>query len=167
MFSCKYCEIFQNICFYRTPPLTASALNVTLYFWVVNLGCTIWSCQLLLTRKDFNFNWLWLIKLIWWNRTRPKPFGNLGIGISASASALTSASASALQKKICLAKFLFCLSKFLIKKKSMVKSFSSTLVHHPGSFSRCLGESFCRNQVSTCFWRKELTVDVYGGLEVP
>ena len=119
------------------------------------------------TRGDFNFNWLWLIKLIWWNRTRPKPFGNLGIGISASASALTSASASALQKKFCLAKFLFCLSKFLIKKKSMVKSFSSTLVHHPGSFSRCLGESFCRNQVSTCFWRKELTVDVYGGLEVP
>ena len=52
--------------------------------------------------------------------------------------------------------FYFCLSKFLMKKKSMVKSFSSILAHLPGSFSRCLERLFCRKPVSSCFWRKEL-----------
>ena len=55
-----------------------------------------------------------------------------------------------------LAKFLFCFLKFLMKKTSMMKSFSSTLAHLPWSFSRCLELLFCRKPVSTCFWRKEL-----------
>ena len=50
-----------------------------------------------------------------------------------SASALALNSASALQKKFFfLRSFYFCLSKFLMKKTSMVKSFSSTLAHLPG-----------------------------------
>ena len=61
---------------------------------------------------------------------KKRRFGNLGIGISASASAL--------QKKFFMQSFYFCLSNFLMKKASMVKSFSSTLAHLPGSFSRCL-----------------------------
>ena len=76
---------------YRTAPLTASAFNFTLYFQVVNSGSTIWTPELLFTwidiscsfilqfyfriffftRGDFNFDWLFFIKLIWWNRARP------------------------------------------------------------------------------------------------
>ena len=68
-----------------------------------------------------------------------RPFGNLGIGISASASALTSVLASALQKfYFVLRNHYFCLSKFYIKKTSMVKYFSRTLADLPGGFSRCL-----------------------------
>ena len=44
-FSCEYCEIFKNSCFYRTSPLAASALNFILHFQVVNSGCTISSRQ--------------------------------------------------------------------------------------------------------------------------
>ena len=73
--------------------------------------------------------------------------------ISASASAMT----SALQKNFFfLRSFYFYFSKFLMKKTSMVKSFSSTLVHLPGNFSRCLEQLFCRKPVSNCFWRQEL-----------
>ena len=77
--------------------------------------------------------------------------------ISASASAMTSASVSALQKKnFFLRSFYFYLSKFLMKKTATVKSFSSTLAHLPGNFSRCLEQLFCRKPVSNCFWRQEL-----------
>ena len=58
------------------------------------------------------------------------PFGNFHIDISASALALTSALVSALQ--IFLSSFYFCLSKFLMKKTSIVKFFSSTLAHFLG-----------------------------------
>ena len=52
------------------------------------------------------------------------PFGNIGIGISASASALTSVSTSALQQIYFVFRSLyFCLSKFYMKKTSMVKYF--------------------------------------------
>ena len=83
---------FYEQLFYRIPPLAASALNFTLYFQVVNSGCTTWIrelfvvymnryfmfihlqfyfCNFFFTRGDFNFDWLFFIKLIWWNRTRP------------------------------------------------------------------------------------------------
>ena len=81
-----------------------------------------------------------------------RPFGNLGIGISASALALTSASASALQKiYFVLQSLYFCLSKFYMKKTSMVEYFSSTLADLPGSFRRCLEQLFCRKPVNACF----------------
>ena len=125
--------------FYITPPLAAFALNFTVYFQAVNLGCTIWIrkllftwigchekippeksppwgvrstvtvrlgielglvygglfsgggegflepmnryfifihlqfyfCNFFFTRGDFNFDWLFFIKLISWNKTRP------------------------------------------------------------------------------------------------
>ena len=77
---------------------------------------------------------------------------NAHLEISASASALTLASASALQNFFfVLRSFYFCFSKYNMKKTSMVKSFSSTLAHIPGSFSRCLEQLFCRKPVSTCF----------------
>ena len=50
--------------------------------------------------------------------------------------------------------FYFCQSKFVMKKTSMVKSFSSTFAHLTGSVSRCFEQLFCRKPVSTCFWRK-------------
>ena len=90
-----------------------------------------------------------IIQILQWQTIQP--FGNLGISISASASALTSAAASALQNFFFLRSFYFCLSKILMKKKSMVKSFSSALAHLPGSCSRCLQQLFCRKPVSTCF----------------
>ena len=85
-------------------------------------------------------------------KTFLRSFGNLGIGISASASALTLASASALQNFLfVLRSFYFCLSNYIIKKTSTVKSFSSTLAHIPGSFSRCLEQLFFGKPVCTCF----------------
>ena len=47
--------IFRNIyehLFNRTPPLAASALNFTLYFQIVNSGCTIWIREL--------FTWIYI-----------------------------------------------------------------------------------------------------------
>ena len=80
---------FYDQIFHKTPPLAASALNFTLYFQVANSGCTIWNwivvytsrhfmfihlqfyfCKFFFARKDDNFDWLFLIKLIWWSRTR-------------------------------------------------------------------------------------------------
>ena len=85
------------------------------------------------------------------------PFGNLGIGISASASALTSAWASALQRiYFVLRSLYFCLSKFYMKKTSMVKYFSSTLAGLSCSFIQCLEQLFCRKPVSVCYLRKAL-----------
>ena len=55
-----------------------------------------------------------------------------------------------------LRSFYFCISKFLMRKTSMVKSFSSTLAYLPGSFSCCLEQLLSRKPVTTCFWRKEL-----------
>ena len=45
----------------------------------------------------------------------------------------------------------FCLSKFYMKKASMVKYFSSTIADPPGSFSRCLVQLFCTKLVSARF----------------
>ena len=90
------------------------------------------------------------------------PFGNIGIGISASASALTSVSTSALQQIYFVFRSLyFCLSKFYMKKTSMVKYFSSELADLPRSFRRCLEQLFCRKPVSACFWRKKLQSRCY------
>ena len=106
---------------------------------------------LLLKRKTPHYT----IHLTKFGFLKSKPFGNLGIGISASA--LASTSASALQKKFFFSQSLyFCLSKFYMKKTSMVKYFWSTLADLPGSFSRYLEQLFCRKLVSACFWRKEL-----------
>ena len=86
-----------------------------------------------------------------------RPFANLGIGISASVLPLASASSSALQKNyFVLHSLCFCLSKFYMKKISMVKYFWTTLADLTGSFSRCLEQLLCRKPVSACFWRKEL-----------
>ena len=87
-----------------------------------------------------------------------RPFGILGIGILASALALlASVSAPALQKiYFVLQSLYFCLSKFYMKKISMVKYFWSTLADLPGSFSQYLEQLFCKKSVSACFWRKKL-----------
>ena len=50
----------------------------------------------------------------------------------------------------------FCLSKFYMKKTSIVKYFSSTLSDLPRGFRRCLEQLFCRKSVSAWFERKEL-----------
>ena len=50
----------------------------------------------------------------------------------------------------------FAFRKFLLSKTSMVKSFSDTLASFPESVCRRLEQLFCRDVVSTCFWRKEL-----------
>ena len=56
---------FYEQLFYRTPPLAASALNFTLYFQVVNSGCTIWIRELLFiwidTSCSFIFSFIFVI----------------------------------------------------------------------------------------------------------
>ena len=49
---------FYEQLFYRTPPLAASALNFTLYFQVVNSGCTIWIRELLFTWIDISCSFI-------------------------------------------------------------------------------------------------------------
>ena len=108
-------------------------------------------------RKHQNFNNL--------HQTEIGPFGNLGISISGSALALTSASTSALQKNfLFLRSFCFCLSKFLMKKTSMVKSFSSNPAHLPGSLSRCLQQLFCRSPLALASEERISIVDVISGV---
>ena len=47
------------------------------------------------------------------------------------------------KKIFCLAKlFFFCLFSYIMKKTYMIKSFSSTLAHIPGSFRRCVVQLF-------------------------
>ena len=45
---------FYEQLFYRIPPLAASALNFTLYFQVVNSGCTIWIRELFTWIEDIS-----------------------------------------------------------------------------------------------------------------
>ena len=94
----------------------------------IYLKSLIISCELFVKK---------LISAIWKSRHQ-----HLGISIG-------------IAKKV-LRSFYFCLSKYLMKKISIVKSFSSTLAHLIGSFSGCLEQLFCRKPVSTCFLRKEL-----------
>ena len=78
-----------------------------------------------------------------------RPFGNLGISILASAPR---------NQHRHYKKFLF-LPFEVSYEENIYKSFSSTLAHLSGSFSRCLVEFqqlFCKKPVSTCFWRKEI-----------
>ena len=90
------------------------------------------------------------------NNCHSGPFGSLGIGILASALALMSALVSALQNNyFVLQSSFFCLSKFYIKKASMVEYFSSKLADIPGSFRRCLEQLFCRKPANACFWKME------------
>ena len=63
-----------------------------------------------------------------------------------------------------LQSFYICLSKFLMKKTSMVKSFSSTLAHLPGSFNHCLEQLFCRNLLALASEERNSTVDVISGV---
>ena len=86
-----------------------------------------------------------LISAIW-----KSPHQHLGISIDIDVSI------GIAKKFFVLQSFYLCLLKYLMKKISMVKSFSSTLAHLIGSFSHCLEQLFCRKPVSTCFWRKEL-----------
>ena len=76
---------FYEQLFYRTPPLAASAVNFTLYFqvvlrlynsntWIVvyipcSSICSFFFCNFSFARRDFNFDWLFFMKLIWWNGT--------------------------------------------------------------------------------------------------
>ena len=51
---------------------------------------------------------------------------------------------------------IFAFGSFLLSKTSMVKFFSNTLASFPGSVYCCLDQLFCRDVISTCFWRKKL-----------
>ena len=63
-----------------------------------------------------------------------------------------------------ISNFYFCLSKFLMKKSSLVKSFWSTLAHLSRSFSRCLEQLFCRNLLALASEERNSTVDVISGV---
>ena len=145
MFYCEYCETFKNTYFEKHPQTVATVIFQN-YF------------QLLYILLSFNcvcFDLLYFFTFYVGDHFNMKikgSFGNLGISISASASALTSALALALQKPYFVLRSLyFCLSKFYMKKVSMVKYFSSTLADLRGSFSRCLEQLFCRKPVRACF----------------
>ena len=85
-----------------------------------------------------------IMQILQWERMQP--FGNLGINIGIDVGI-----GIAIAIFFFLRSFYFCLSKFLMKKTSVVKSFSSTLAHLPGSCSCCLEQLLCRKPVSTCF----------------
>ena len=51
---------------------------------------------------------------------------------------------------------IFTFRSFLLSKISMVKFFSNALASFSASVCCCLEQLFCRDVISTCFWRKEL-----------
>ena len=114
------------------------------------------------------------------------PFGNLGIGISASASALqkfffglTKCFMKNTPKYFFLhlvmwrqyrsatithfVRVSYHISTEIPSKTSMVGSFLKILAGLPGSLSY-VDLPFCREQVSTCFCRKDSTGDIISGV---
>ena len=92
-----------------------------------------------------------------------RPFGNLGIDISASTLALTST--SALQKIYFVSQSLyFCLSKFYMKKTSMVEYFSNTLADLPGSFRRCQSSYSVEHPLTPPSEKRSSTVEIISGV---
>ena len=52
MFSCEFCEISKNTCFYRTPPVAASELSYESKHWA---SCSVSLTGILLFRFRFLF----------------------------------------------------------------------------------------------------------------
>ena len=90
MFPREYCEVFTSSFFiehlrwlfsffwfyfifsscklrlYNLKPWIVVYINI--YFMFIHLK--FYFCNFFFTSKDFNFDWLFFIKLIWWNRAR-------------------------------------------------------------------------------------------------
>ena len=123
MFSCKNCQIANNIYFREHLRTTASALPR-----IYKTSSSDFCEGIVFCIIKYKYLKL-LLRAIW-----KSPHRHLGISIDIDVGI-----GIGIEKKLFfLRSFYFCPSNFLMKKASMVKSFSSTLAHLPGSFSRCL-----------------------------